>query len=412
MAVVATSRSLRPGSGKSDVMGPPPRLAPNIAVFLVGLAISAALFAIVLRDAQEKELQRAYQEEAVPLTVALGRSIEHSLKAIASISGLYAASNKVERDDFRAFFEHTFGHDGEVQAVEWIPRVATGERAAYEAAARRAGFVDFQFSQRNAAGERVPAAARSEYFPVFFVEPLEGNEESVGFDLGSDPVRLEALYRARDTGETATTQRIRLVTETGEQFGFLAFVPIYSTGFVPETVAERREKLAGFALGVINIGDIVQSAVAQTPTSSKLDAYVLDAAAPPGTALLYKHGSSGRDHGALSEDELLLGGYEKTTLSVADRNWLLVFVPPPGFRFPETGAPWIVGTLGMLATVLFIGFQRATQNRTRLVEQTVFERTAELSAVTSTCNGELLSPSKRAKHRNSTQNANEESEIT
>jgi PAS domain S-box-containing protein len=366
---------------KTNLTGTRPTLTPTIAVFLVGLAISAALFAIVMRHSQQEELHQAYQEEAAPLALVLGRSLENTLEALASIRGLYAASNEVERDEFRAFVERTVGQNGEVQAIEWIPRVSAEDRAAYEAAARADGLVDFRITEKTAAGETVPAAARREYFPAYFVEPFEGNETALGLDLAADPVRLEALNRARDTGKIVTTQRFRLAQVTGEQFGFLAFVPIYSTGSVPETIEARREKLTGFALGVFRIGDILHSAMARTRAFSSLDLYVIDAAAPAGAALLYHRETLEQDGGPLSYEELLLGGYEKTTLSVADRNWLLVFVPAAGFRFPASTAPWIVGTFGILATILFIAFQRATQNRTRLVEQTVYERTAELSAV-------------------------------
>ncbi len=358
-----------------------PGLTPNIAIFLVGLAFSVALFAITMRDSQKAELHQAYQQEGAPLALVLGRSVENTLEAIASISGLYAASNEVDRNEFRAFFEHTFGNNGEIQAVEWIPRISAEDRAAYEAAARRDGFVEFDISEQNASGETVAAAARREYFPVYFIEPLEGNEAAVGFDLASDPSRREALNRARDTGKIAATQRIRLVQEDKDQFGFLAVVPIYRAGYVPQTIEARREFLAGFAVGVFRMGDFLGSAMAQLPTSSYLDVYILDAAATPGEALLYFRGGAGEDRPRLSEDELLLGGYEKTTLAVADRTWLLVFVPPPGFQVPATPVPWMMAAFGLLLTILFMLFLRATQNRTRLVEQTVFERTAELSAV-------------------------------
>ncbi len=365
---------------KSAVMGPKPKLTPLIAAFLVGLAISAGLFAFMIRHAQSEEILRAYQEEAVPLTVVLTRSIEHSLDAIISIRGLYAASSQVDRDQFRAFVEQNLTTSGELHAVEWIPRVPAGERAAYEAAARRDGLTDFQIIERNAAGDMVAAAARDEYFPVYFVEPLEGNKAAVGFDLASNPIRRDALNRARDSGQVVTTQRIRLVQDIYNRFGFLAIVPIYSTGAVPETVAARRKNLAGFALGVFRIGDILRTATEQTKELSKVNLYVVDVSAPTNEALLYFSGDVGQE-GVLSTDDLLLGGYEKTKLLVGDRTWLLVFVPPTEFSIPTSPLPWSAGAFGLLLTILFVSFMRSTQLRTRVIEQTVFDRTAELSSV-------------------------------
>jgi CHASE1-domain containing sensor protein len=201
----------------------------------------------------------------------------------------------------------------------------------------------------------------------------------LGFDLASNPMRLEALNQARDTGKIATTQAVHLVQETGTQSGFLAFVPVYSTGSVPETVELRREALTGFALGVFSIGDILRSVMAQTPPLTKFDLYVLDTTAPRDASLLYYRGAPGQDGRSMTADELLLGGYEKTVLSVADRDWLLIFVPLTGFSIPASTMPWIVGAVGLFLSILFSLFLRITQNRTRVIGQTVLKRTFELS---------------------------------
>lgn len=176
-----------------------PALTSNVATLLLGLIISAILFVVVLHQSREKELQQAYQEEAAPLTIVLGRSIEQYLNSITSISGLYAASDGVRRGEFRAFVDQNLDTRADIQAIEWIPRVPARERAAYEAAARRDGLPNFQITELNSQGDLIPAAQRDEYFPVYFVEPLAGNEAAMGFDLGSDPARLSALKRARDT---------------------------------------------------------------------------------------------------------------------------------------------------------------------------------------------------------------------
>ena len=369
------------GTGKSEATAARSSFTPPLVVFLVGLVLTVALFVIVMRNTQEEELQRTYQKEALFQSVVLGRSIEHALDGVAAIRGLYAASNSVERDEFRAYADQILLRNRKIQALEWIPRVPAEERAAYEAAARSDNLVDFRITERNSSGDMVAAAARSEYFPVYFVAPLVGNEAALGFDLASDPSRREALDRARDTGKIVTTQKIQLVQDGSGQFGFLAFAPIYSIGTVPETVDMRRETLIGFALGVFRIDTIIQSAIGQTHTLSELDLYVLDSAAPAGEALLYNQGVPGQDRSVLSEAELLLGGYEKIALSVADRNWLVIFVPPTEVNFPASAAPWFTAGFGFLLSVFFVLFLRSTQNRAHIIGQTVIERTAELSTV-------------------------------
>ena len=107
----------------------------------------------------------------------------------------------------------------------------------------------------------VRAGPRKEYFPVYYVEPYKGNEIALGFDLASNPIRLKALNLSRDTGELVATARITLVQETSDQFGFMAFKPVYRKGAPINSVEDRRENLQGFALGVFQIGDILKRAL-------------------------------------------------------------------------------------------------------------------------------------------------------
>lgn len=103
----------------------------------------------------------------------------------------------------------------------------------------------------------VEAGRRDEYFPVYYVEPYEGNEAAVGFDLASNETRLKALNFSRRSGQITTTARITLVQETGEQFGFLIFRPVYGKYQPAGTPDGRPARLQGFALGVFRIGDLV-----------------------------------------------------------------------------------------------------------------------------------------------------------
>ena len=106
----------------------------------------------------------------------------------------------------------------------------------------------------------VRASQREEYFPVYFIEPYEGNEMALGFDLASNPTRLEALRRSRDTGQTVATARITLVQETADQFGFLVFMPVYHKGSAVKTVEDRRKNLQGFVLGIFRVDAIIKEA--------------------------------------------------------------------------------------------------------------------------------------------------------
>ena len=175
------------------------RYGPVALLLLAGIILSAISFYVVReqeRDLVQADLERHTRTRASALQVEIERSVE----VLESIDGLYAASVKVERRDFREFVNVHLSRHSEIQALEWIPRVRDSERVSYEEAARTEGLADFQFTEQVAKGQMERAPRRAGYFPVYYVEPLTGNEAAAGFDLASDATRLEALEKARDTG--------------------------------------------------------------------------------------------------------------------------------------------------------------------------------------------------------------------
>ena len=72
----------------------------------------------------------------------------------------------------------------------------------------------------------VSAERRPEYFPVYFAEPVLGNEAALGFDIASGASRRATLEQAAVSGKMLATRRIRLVQGKPDEYGFLAFRPV------------------------------------------------------------------------------------------------------------------------------------------------------------------------------------------
>ena len=150
-----------------------------------------------------------------------------------------------------------------IQALEWAPVVANSERAAFETALKQAGYTDFTITERSTAKQSglKPAEPRSHYVPVTYLQPWEGNELALGYDLISDSTRRSALETARDTGHITASGRIRLVQESKDQFGFLVFLPLYEGHAVPSSQLARQEKIKGYLLGVFRVSDVVEESL-------------------------------------------------------------------------------------------------------------------------------------------------------
>ena len=225
-------------------------------VLLFGIVLTFVFFNMVQRQDQARVLAD-FERQADSYVASIQKGIERNLEVLESIGGLFAASAVVERQDFRAFVKGPLSRHQEIQALSWNQRVKDSDRASFEAATQNDGFPGFQITERTAEGQMERAERRAEYISVEYIEPLKGNEAAVGFDVASNPTRLKALERARDTGEMVATARITLVQETEEHFGTLILKPVYKSGAPHETVEQRRQNLAGFAVGVFRIGDMV-----------------------------------------------------------------------------------------------------------------------------------------------------------
>ena len=344
-----------------------------LLVAILGLTLSVVSFRAV-QASDQRHLAQQFEQTAIDRALSLERSVDASVEVLHNIRSLYNASMVVEREDFRSFVARALAERPEIQALEWIPRVSASERATYEELASIDGFLAFQIAERLVQGTMVPAAGREEFFPVYFVEPYEGNEIALGFDLASNPTRLEALNKSRDTGEAVATARITLVQEQTDQFAFLVFLPIYQNGSPMATLAQRRETLIGFALGVFRIKDIVDQSLARANSGeliSEIDVQLYDRSAPPGQQMLLSGPLSADTRGQVGP----VFRFAKV-FDVAGRNWEVIVTSSVS---QPTWQPWAVLTAGLLFTSLLSAYLVAGLRRTAAVERLVRERTAELS---------------------------------
>ncbi len=339
----------------------------------VALAVVISVF-LLANSWEVDRLRFGFNDKVTEIGQALKTSFKSYRAVVSSIERFYKSSENITQSEFKTFVEGVFEEYPGIQALEWIPRVKEEDREAFEASRRQAGNRPFAIKERNAAGIMVPVQARDSYFPVTFVEPLRGNEKALGFDLGSNPARRQALAKARDAGKQVATSRIRLVQETGQQFGFLLFQPIYRGGGARETLEGRRTLLLGFALGVFRVGDMIES-VLGTIDREHIVLSVDDMSAPEKLRHLY---------GPVADNQEKDGEADIWSITVpvqqADRRWLLKFSPAKDYFLARRAwEPWLVLCGGLLFVSILQMLLLVLTGRTARTEHLVAERTDELA---------------------------------
>lgn len=218
--------------------------------------------------------------------ILVGRMHDYE-RVLRGGAGLFAASEAVSREEWRAYVAQ-LQLDQSLPGIlgtgfaTMVPRAAL---RAHEAAMRAAGFPDFRVH---------PAGEREQYSSIVYLEPFAGrNLLAFGYDMYSEPVRREAMERARDSGEPALSGRVTLIQENTAdvQPGFLIYLPIYRNDRAHDSVDARRAALVGFVYSPFRALDLMQSIFASGGDDLEVEVY--DGAPSPAN-LLYASAGAGR----------------------------------------------------------------------------------------------------------------------
>lgn len=244
------------------------------------------------------------------------RIYEQVLRAVV---GLFRASDKVSRRDFRLFVE-TLGlpqnYPG-IQGLGYSVVVRPGERERHIAQVRNEGFPEYTIKPNN---------PRDVYTSIVYLEPLTGrNLRAFGFDMYSEPVRRAAMEYARDTGSTGTSGKVILIQEgEGEiQFGFLIYLPVYRNNAEHDTLEARRANLMGWVYAPFRMDDFMHGLNGQH--AGDLDIEIYDESVSDASRMYDREPSVN----AASKDRKLKSIHQ---LVAGSRTWTVATTALPAFE--------------------------------------------------------------------------------
>ncbi|NEQ40309.1 MAG: hypothetical protein F6K40_30360 [Okeania sp. SIO3I5] len=253
---------------------------PVWLTIIIGTLLSGIGFATI-KNLESQKISIEFQSLALDRVHQLEYTIkEEIIDVLLSLKSFYQSSQEVNREEFKQFVSYFLDKMPSIQALEWVPYVPANEREKYELKAQKDGYSNFKFTQRNEVGKIIRSRLKAEYFPVYFVEPYQGNEKALGFDLASNLNRLAALKKARDSGEAIATSKIQLVQKTENTDGFLIFQAIYQKQSINNSIADFRKNLQGFVVGVFSIKELFEKSLDEFSTQEdEFDIYIYDSSA-------------------------------------------------------------------------------------------------------------------------------------
>ena len=323
-------------------------------VFAICLLVTWQLWRNAQQEA-EQNLYKDFQAQVDDSSRRITQRMSDYEQVLAGVRGLFAASTKVERSEFRAFvaslnIEKNFPG---VQSVGWVKMIPQAEKAAHIVAMQREGFSDYAI---------LPPGDRDLYAVVIYVEPFLGrNTRAFGQDHYAEPVRRATIEQARDLGAVRVSGKVKLAQETDGrvQAGFQMAMPVYKTGLPPATLAERREQFLGLVGSSFRMDDLMRGILGTYPLDNDVDLEIYD-----GENISEFHLMHNTDDVVQGNNPAGARFQIIQRLNIAGHAWTLVAHSLPGFasRLDDTESHLIAGAgvgtgalLGLLAWLLVRG---------------------------------------------------------
>jgi diguanylate cyclase (GGDEF)-like protein len=321
------------------------------------------------------DMQRRFSADAADISTAIGERLRTHAEVLVSMQGLYASIGRVDRAQFRRYIDVldlARRYPG-FQALQSLRRVGPEGLDAFVAEVRGDTSVDAggqpEFTVR-------PPGKRASYNIVEFVEPMRGNEDALGFDAGANPVQLDSLRRAAETGRIVATPPVRLVQDISGGLGFILRAPIYRTGEPAQTTSQRVAALRGFVASVYRMNDLMRG-VLDPRTLQQMQVQIVDRGyakqttegtlsgepEDPSSAATLMYNSLEPNLNLVSQVAGSAGIAADRSLVVGERVWRVVFSARPGSIYEvDRLVPNLVLASGIVISLLmgllaFIGLR-------------------------------------------------------
>ena len=329
-------------------------------ILLFSFVLTALAWYISDRAIQTVAMNRfLFQAEDIAKTV--GERLNIYETGLRGGAGLFNASDFVSRAEWQQYVSDIglqLNYPG-IQGIGFAQMIPPSELSRHVASIRHEGFPQYSVK---------PPGEREIYSAIVYLEPFDWrNQRAFGYDMFSEPVRREAMERARDTGEPAVSGRVTLVQETKEdvQHGFLMYVPLYRGVRSISTIEERRAALVGFIYSPFRAKDFMQGVLGSADEMIDIELY--DGEQPSQDTLLFNSLKGGPLYALVRKGDRGFGILKN--LPLKQRTWSIYIHAPRGYlSSSEANQPTIVATCGIVIDLLLFTIIASISRQKRKIE--------------------------------------------
>ncbi|WP_404356595.1 EAL domain-containing protein [Methylotuvimicrobium sp. KM1] len=342
------------------------RVRRNYVAYPLVLLVLLVIGVFQYANRQESlRIESVFERQAMLFHNAFSVLVQDHIGTNEILKGLFDSADPISKEGFKIFTAPLLDKHPGLVALEWMAHVPASERDRFENSQNEG----FAIREPDEFGRMVSAGPRMSYLPITFLEPLEGNEKALGYDIFVNPIASSAVENARDRGVPAVTGKLKLVQDGhADKSGIVIYSPVYERFQPVDTIESRRLHFKGVAATVFRIDDLVSIVLSNLPDMQLL-IRISDH-----DSMLFSNFPERPTHKVI---DLPLKIAER--IEVGDRVWNILY--EPSGQFFHNHLSWSVWWLllgGFLFTGLTgIGLLMLT-GRTLRMEEEVKNRTLEL----------------------------------
>jgi len=297
-------------------------IAMAVLALVVGLVLTAA-GTLWSHDSLKDEAQARFNRLVERVQADVQNRLNAPLLGLKGAAGVYAASNSVERGEFRAYVEFSqLKNDFPgVRGFGFMERVMREDVKRFVAAQRADDEPGFSVGSLGTSG-----SSTADLYIVKFLEPQAQNRAALGLDGGADALRREAIERAVATGEPTLSKKITLLQDEKQGAGWIYLLPVFRIGTEQTTPAQRKTALLGVLFAPMVVRDVMRGVAGAAQGQAYFELF--DEAAEDAGELVYDHdghlasvqGTAGQVHDAdhlFNASRPILAGGRTLTLRIS-----------------------------------------------------------------------------------------------
>ncbi|QKJ24538.1 CHASE domain-containing protein [Poseidonibacter lekithochrous] len=333
-----------------------------ISVFVIGLFLSIFLY-IEISFNEKRATDLKFEHLLKRESLLVQKELDINIQALHSIKNLFDATHDVSRKQFKDFVSEYLELHHSIKAIEWLPYISKEQRSFFEEKASKELNIDFKFTYKNQQGEiKLLEEEKTEYYPVYYLEPFKPNQQVLGYDLSSNKTRLKALKESIKSRKDTASAKINLIQEKENTSAFLFFIPVWEIS--------NKNQIKGFVVGVYEIEEmIIHSLEHDNMDNSLLDVWLVDKTDKYKNELLYTN----TDH----NKPVITKNY--APIKIEGRNWLLYAKPSAlFFKKNKTIIPFISLIASLFVTFLITYILAQKVIKTQELENLVNNKTKNI----------------------------------